>query len=228
MLTKNAKDLLRLSSEQGWVLEPDSKRILATYGIKVPRFIWAKSPEEATIFAGEIGYPVVAKVVSPQIMHKSDSGGVVPGIENEEQLGQVYNGFAQMEGFAWVLVEEMVSGIELMAGAKVDYQFGPIILFGMGGTAVEIYKDITIRMAPVTERDAISMVRSLKAHPLLEGYRGTKPINLEKLTQMLKAFLSLVMDIHQDVESIDLNPIMCTARECVVADARIVLKGRDE
>jgi acyl-CoA synthetase (NDP forming) len=224
-LSAEIKDIISASKELGWLLEPEAKRVCSLAGLNVPRFIWATGVEEALRFAQEIGYPVVAKVVSPHVLHKSDVGGVVVGIDSDEKLSEAYHQLSQLKGFAGILVEEMLPGIELIAGAKVDYQFGPVILLGMGGTGVEIYRDITMRMAPLKEKDVESMVMSLKAHQLLEGYRGSEPINLKELTRMLVAFSDLVMEIEGLIESIDLNPVLCTADRCIVADARIMLKA---
>jgi acyl-CoA synthetase (NDP forming) len=189
----------------------------------VPRFIWAKKIEEATQFAGEIGYPVIGKVVSPEVLHKADRGGVELGIPSETKLRETFSRFSQIEDFAGMLVEEVISGIELIIGAKADYQFGPVILLGIGGTYVELYKDITLRMAPLKHRDVESMIRGLKARHLLEGYRGSKPVNIDELTSMLLKFSDLVMDLEGLVESIDLNPVICSASRCTVVDARVIL-----
>ena len=224
MLKKEFKAIIMASKELGWVLEPDAKRLLSISGIDVPKFLWAKNSEEAAEFAGEIGYPVVAKLISPKALHKSDVHGVVLGINSDEELGETFGRFSSFEGFAGMLIEEMVSGVELIVGAKVDYQFGPVILLGMGGTAVEIYKDTTLRMAPLKEVDIESMLKGLKAHELLKGYRGSQPVNLKELTRTLMAFSSLVMDLEGTFESIDLNPVMCSSTRCVVADARIILE----
>jgi acetate---CoA ligase (ADP-forming) subunit beta len=113
----------------------------------------------------------------------------------------------------------------LIVGAKMDYQFGPVILFGMGGVWVEIYRDVVLRMAPLNQRDVDSMVKCLKGRPLLEGYRGSNPVNFKKLNGLLMIFSDLVMDLENDMESIDLNPVMCSAHRCVAADARIMLRG---
>jgi acyl-CoA synthetase (NDP forming) len=121
-------------------------------------------------------------------------------------------------------VEELLSGVELILGAKRDYQFGPVMLLGIGGTGVEIYKDVTLRMVPLEERDVESMVRSLQGHALIEGYRGFAPVNIEKLNHLLLTFSELIMDLEETIESIDLNPVMCTPNKCIVADARIMLK----
>jgi len=223
MLTNEMLDVLTASKKEGWVLEPDAKRFFSLAGLDVPKFKWAKKPEEALRFAEEIGFPVVAKVVSYKILHKSDVGGVVTMIDDRQTLEDTFTHFSNVIGFEGVIVEEMVEGIELIVGAKVDHQFGPVILLGIGGTAAEIYRDTTLRMAPINQGDVESMVRGLKAHRLLEGYRGSQPINLEGLTRLMILFSNLVMDIETHIESIDLNPVICSPERCVVADARIML-----
>jgi acyl-CoA synthetase (NDP forming) len=122
-----------------------------------------------------------------------------------------------------MLVENMASGVEVIVGAKRDYQFGTIILLGIGGTAVEIYRDTAIRMAPLSERDVRGMVNNLKARALLEGYRGSEAVNMAALVDMMLAFSDLAMTLGDRFESIDLNPVMCSGQDCIVADARIVL-----
>ena len=223
MLTNEMLDVLTASKKEGWVLEPDAKRFFSLAGLDVPKFKWAKKPEEALRFAEEIGFPVVTKVVSYKILHKSDVGGVVTMIDDRQTLEDTFTHFSNVIGFEGVIVEEMVEGIELIVGAKVDHQFGPVILLGIGGTAAEIYRDTILRMAPINQGDVESMVRGLKAHRLLEGYRGSQPINLEGLTRLMILFSNLVMDIETHIESIDLNPVICSPERCVVADARIML-----
>ena len=227
-MKKEIMDILSASKEAGWVLEPQAKRLLALSGIDVPSFIWATNVDEALQFAGSAGYPLAAKVVSPKALHKSDIGGVVIGIDSDDQIKETFHRFSKLEGFVGMLVEQMVSGLELIIGAKVDYQFGPVILLGIGGTGVEIYRDTALRMAPLQERDVESMVRALKAHQLLEGFRGSEPINLQELTRMLMAFSSLVMQLEEMIESIDLNPVLCSPKRCVVADARIMLNPAEK
>ena len=117
----------------------------------------------------------------------------------------------------------MISGVELIIGAKIDYQFGPVILLGIGGTGVEIYRDTSLRMAPLEERHVKTMVKELRAHQLLEGYRGSEPISMGEVIRMMIAFSDLAMELEGMIESIDLNPVMCSASRCVVADARIIL-----
>jgi acyl-CoA synthetase (NDP forming) len=223
VLSKEMVQILSGAKQAGWVLEPEAKRFLSLAGIPVPRCRWVKSPEEGARFAAEIGYPVAAKVVSLEVLHKSDQGGVVLGIDGDQGLSAAYDRFRSMSGFAGMLVEEMVQGMELIVGAKIDYQFGPVILIGVGGTGVEIYKDVALRMAPLKERDVESMVKSLKAHPLLEGYRGSESVDLGSLSRMMMLFSEMVMDAEEMIESIDLNPVKCSSTGCIVADARIML-----
>jgi hypothetical protein len=126
-----------------------------------------------------------------------------------------------------MLVEEMVLGVELIVGAKLDVQFGPVILLGIGGTGVEIYRDVVLRMAPLEGSDVGPMIRGLRGHALLEGYRGSEPVHLGELERLLVNFSALVMDLQNVMESIDLNPVMCSSVGCFVADARIILKSHE-
>ncbi len=207
----------------GWILEPDAKRFFSLAGLAVPRFALVKTPEEAIRFAREIGYPLVAKIVSPQAIHKADIGGVAVGIASDARLSEVCLRFQGLKGFRGILVEEMVGGVELILGAKIDLQFGPVILLGMGGTGVEIYRDVTMMMAPLSEKDASLIYKGLTGHPFLEGYRGAEPVALEKLTQTLLTFSNIVMELEGIFDSIDINPLLCSSQDCIVADARIIL-----
>ncbi|MGD8520874.1 MAG: acetate--CoA ligase family protein [Desulfobacterales bacterium] len=225
MLNEEIKNILGHSQKHGWVLEPDAKRLLKLAGIKVPKFSRATTIDDALDFSHQNGYPVVAKVVSPEAIHKSDVGGVALGISDDGTLTETFERFSAIKGFCGMLVEESLSGFELIVGAKVDYQFGPVVLLGIGGTGVEIYRDTVLRMAPLRPEDAASMLKGLKAHQLLEGYRGSEPVNVEQLTRLLITFSALVMEIEPYIETIDLNPVMCLADQCVVVDARIILNG---
>jgi len=215
--------IVEAARADGWVLEPDAKRLFRLAGFEVPRLTLARTPEEADRFAREIGYPVVAKVVSPRILHKSDVGGVVVGIADAGRLEEVFRRFQGMDGFVGVIVEETVSGIELILGAKIDSQFGPMVLLGMGGTGVEIYQDVALRMAPLSGKDVHAMIAGLKARRLLEGYRGAEKVDRDKLTETVLAFAAMVMELRERIASIDINPLLCSSRRCVVADARIIL-----
>jgi len=225
MLKPEIKNMIEQNRKYGWVMEPEAMQILALYNIPVPRYAWAKSPDEALQAADRIGYPLVAKIVSPEVIHKSDVGGVIVGIRDDRALQAAYQKLEKIDGFSGVMLAEMVPGLELILGAKIDYQFGPVILLGMGGTGVEIYQDAVLRMAPLQEQDVLSMLKSLKAHKLLEGYRGSLPVDVVQMTRLMLAFSQLVMDLADDFESIDINPLKCLGPKCLAADARIMLKG---
>jgi succinyl-CoA synthetase beta subunit len=227
VLTKEMEHILATWKDAGWVPEPDAKRMFSLAGFDVPRFAWAKNTDDACTFASEIGYPVVAKVVSPLIVHKSDAGGVAVGVENDERLCEVFERFSAMDGFDGIVVDETVPGIELIVGAAIDSQFGPVVMVGIGGVGVELYRDTAIRMAPLEPRDVESMVDSLTAHRLIEGFRGSEPINIDIFTSLVVHFSEFVMALEEHVESIDLNPVMCSSKRCVIADARVILRGGD-
>ena len=228
MLTDRMKEILESAEEAGWVMEPGAKTIFREAGLPVTRFVWAKTLEEALTFTKEVGYPVVAKIVSPKVVHKSDVGGVVTGIRSDEEMRVAFERLRTIDGFEGILVDEAVSGVELIMGAKNDAQFGPVVLLGMGGTGVEVYNDVAIRMAPLEERDVRDMLHCLKGAKLLKGYRGQPAIDLDGLTETLITFSRLIMDLASFFESIDINPLMCMPERCVIADARIILKTRGE
>ena len=225
MLNREIIEIFDRSASAGWVLEPDAKKIFKLAGFDVSEFAMARTAPEATLFAGAIGYPVAAKVVSADIMHKSDVGGVALGLRGPEDLEKAYKRFSAMPGFAGVVVEKMLSGIELIIGAKNDAQFGPVVLLGMGGVGVDIYRDTAIRMAPLKREDVELMVSSLAARKVIEGHRGSEPVDMERLISTLINFSQFVMELESRIDSIDLNPVMCSGENCWIADARIILKS---
>ena len=223
MLNKEFKRIIENYKKQGWILEPDAKAMMALSGLDVPLSVVTDSVTEAKQFLNDIGTPVVAKAVSKKILHKTEQKAVVTNIGSEEHLTGEMERLLTLEGCNTVLIEQMVDGIEVIAGAKNDYQFGPVIVFGVGGTSVEIYNDTAIRMAPLKPEDVVSMVDSLQAKQIIKGYRGKDGVNIEILTHFLVTFSHLVMDLGEQIASIDLNPVMCTKKQCVIADARIIL-----
>jgi succinyl-CoA synthetase beta subunit len=224
MLSETAARILEDSRKYGWVLEPEAKRLFSDAGFDLPDFQWVRTEDEAIAAGESIGWPVVAKIVSPDVVHKSDSGGVAVGIDGPEAMREVFGSFQDIEGFDGVLVEEMLTGIELIIGGKVDGQFGPVVLAGMGGVGVEIYKDTAIRMAPVEEDSVGSMLDDIEASSILYGHRGSAGVDMDKLKKLIADFSNLIVEMADLVESIDLNPVMCTDEKCVIADARIILK----
>jgi acetate---CoA ligase (ADP-forming) subunit beta len=226
MLSQQDKGILENSKKRGWVLEPDAKQIMANQGFDVPKFVLTDSIEIAVNFLKQAPGPVVAKAVSEKILHKTEFDAVVTGISDERVLEQEMTRLKTLQGCQQILVEEMVQGLEIIVGAKNDFQFGPVIVLGLGGTSVEIYNDTAIRMAPVTPGDVTSMVNSLVAKKLFKGYRKKPGVNMARLTDLVVGFSSLTMDLEESFQSIDLNPVICTKDRCVIADARIMLLER--
>jgi acetyl-CoA synthetase (ADP-forming) len=191
----------------------------------------AKSESEAVKSAEEIGYPVVLKIVSPDIIHKSDIGGVIIGLNTAKDVRSAYKQImsnakkhapdAQIIG---VLVQEMApSSTEVIVGAIKDPQFGPAMMFGLGGIFVEVLKDVTFRVAPITEEEAREMITEVKAYPLLKGYRNLPPADTNAIVKILLNASKLVME-YQQIKELDLNPIMVYEKGAKTVDARIILE----
>lgn len=224
MLIKKIRTIIDAHKDMGWVMEPGAKAIMKSQGLDIPDFVLTDSFEKAEKFLKKINSPVVAKAVSRKILHKTEHQAVVTGIRSGDHLKKEMERLLKLDGCESVLVEEMVEGLEVIVGAKNDFQFGPVVVFGIGGTSVEIYNDTAIRMAPLRPEDVFSMTTSLKAKALLYGYRGKGGVNMEVLTCTLVKFSHLIMALENDMESLDLNPVICTKDRCIIADARLILK----
>jgi acetate---CoA ligase (ADP-forming) subunit beta len=226
MLKKEYQSIIDNSKSLGWVLEPDAKTLMKSQGFDIPDNILTTSFEKAHQFMKSAGCPVVVKAVSRKILHKTEYNAVATNISSEDHLKKEMARLQKLDGYENILVEKMVQGIEIIIGAKNDFQFGPVVVFGIGGTSVEIYNDTAIRMAPLAENDVLSMVHSLKAKSIIFGHRGQSGVNINALTRLIVDFSKLVMDIEKDMESIDLNPVICTKDHCIIADARIILQKK--
>ncbi len=208
------KDLIR--DFPGLIPERVAKEILALYGIPVTREKLAKSPEEAVQAARSIGYPVVLKVESPQVVHKTEAGGVklgldfdpavMEGFENITRSVEQYDPHAQIRG---ILVQEMVrGGVEVFAGVSRDPAFGPVLAFGLGGIFVEILKDISLRLPPITPEEALAMITSLRGFPLLSGARGRVKADVRKAVEILTQLSTLSLELADLITEIDINPLV--------------------
>ncbi len=228
-----AADIIKNALNEGrtFLLENESKTIIAEYGIPTTVFEVASSPEEAVSKAEKIGYPVVLKILSPDIIHKSDAGGVITNLKNADEVKEAYNKIienakkykpdAKING---VFIQEFAPlGIEIIIGMVKDPQFGPAIMFGLGGIFVEVLKDVSFRVAPLTDKDADDMIHEIKGYPLLTGIRGQKPADIEALKKTLVGISKLVMDFPQ-IKELDLNPVFAYPDGVKCIDARIILE----
>ncbi len=202
----------------------DDFRLLEKNRFKLLPYKLVKSEEEAVRAAKKIGYPVALKIVSPQISHKTDVGGVKLKIGNETVLRQMYREvLASGKGkkIDGVLVQKMArKGVELIIGGKRDSVFGHMVVLGLGGIYVEIFRDVTARICPVAKEDVAEMVLELKSHPLITGTRGEKPINTKALEELVIATCRLIE--KEGLEELDLNPVIFDSKGCDIVDARMV------
>ncbi len=216
---------------QNLLTEVESKELLSKAGIPVVEAKLARSKREATAISREMGFPVVLKISSPDVVHKSDSGGVRLGLANATQVGKAYSEIissvrkaypeAQIEG---VSVQPMApTGVEVIVGMSKDPQFGPVLMFGLGGILVEVLKDVSFRIVPVTERDAREMIKEIKGYPVLQGYRGQKPVNIPALENLIVK-VSQFVEKNPQIKELDLNPVFAYPDEVVAVDARIILE----
>ena len=213
------------------ITEEQAKQILAEYGVKVPDYALVNSADEAVTQATRIGFPLVMKIVSPQILHKTDVGGVKVGVSSEKEAREVFNDmYDRLSGkhnVKGVLLEKMVPpGVELIVGLQYDNQFGPVIMVGLGGIFTEVFKDVSFRMVPITKEDAKSMLGDLQGKKILQGFRGSEPVDLDMLTDALVKIGKLGTEMAAYYESVDFNPVVVYPSDYKVVDAKILL--RDE
>lgn len=214
-----------------YLLEPEAKALCQEYGIPVTKFKVATSVEEAVKFAEGIGYPVVLKIVSPEVIHKFDVGGVVLNLKNASEVKDAYDRIIKSvkehkpeAKIVGILVQEMApASTEVIVGATKDPQFGPALMFGLGGIFVEVLKDVTFRIAPITESDAREMITEVKAYPILKGFRGQPPADIDAIANILLSTSKLVME-HPEIKELDLNPIIVYEKGAKTVDARVILE----
>ncbi|MEM4142025.1 MAG: acetate--CoA ligase family protein, partial [Thermoplasmata archaeon] len=218
---------------RNYVTEVEAKEILAAYKIPVAKTLLAKNKEEAIQLSKNLKYPLVAKIVSPQIIHKSDVGGVVLNIKNEIELEQAYDKImnnvkknvsnAEILGIA--LQEMAPQGVESIIGSTKDIQFGPTVMFGLGGIFVEIMKDVSFRIAPFSKSTAIDMINELNGKSILYGVRGEKPKDIESLSDAISRISQLVTEFPE-IKELDANPTLVYENGICVVDARIILEKK--
>ena len=214
------------------LLEEEGQEVLRAYGFPLPKSTLAKTENDAVKIAKKIGYPVVMKIASPQIIHKSDAGGVKVNLTNDNEVksafeeivsnAKKYNKKAEIKG---VLIVEMIKGgKEMIIGSKLEPGMGPVIMLGMGGIYVEVLKDVTFKLAPVTDKEADDMISSIKMKKILEGVRGEKPSDKAKLSECIQKLSQLVTDF-KEIKELDMNPVLVMeqGKGCKILDVRIGL-----
>jgi 3-hydroxypropionyl-CoA synthetase (ADP-forming) len=215
------------------ITEEDAKSILSIYGIRVPDYSIVTTDSEAMTKAKEIGFPLVAKIVSDQILHKTDVQGVKIGLQNENEVREtfldMYNRLSKEYKIKGVLLEKMVpKGIELIVGLQNDPQFGPVIMLGLGGIYTELFKDVSFRVLPISKEDALDMINDLKAKEILKGFRGAQEINLDMLCDAIIKIGDLGFDMAEYINSVDFNPIIVYPDSYYVVDAKIILASNTD
>ena len=227
------EELLAKAHQSGrrTLTETESKQVLALAGIRVSREKVVQSPTDAAAAARELGVPVVLKIVSPDIAHKSDVGGVRLGLASpeaveratEEMLSSIRTRCpqARIEG---ILIAEMLAGQEVILGTATDATFGPVIMFGLGGVFVETLQDVAFRMIPLDRQDAFAMLSEIKGAALLNGFRGSPPVNKDSIVAAILGLSGLAGRFRNRIQEIDINPLLATPGGAVAVDALIKLK----
>ncbi len=232
IFTEKAKKVIQQSKDEGnkMLSEDDALEVLKCYGLPTLESKLIRTETEAVEICNKVGYPVAMKIVSPDITHKTDVGGIVLNIENPEMAEDAYSSIirnvkkhapdAKIKG---VLVSPMLEdGEEVILGMKRDASFGPVLMFGMGGVFVEVYKDVAFRVAPITDIEAMEMIRSIRGHQLLEAFRGRKAKDVASIKDALLRLSQLVIDCEEIVE-LDINPLIALNKGCFVADVKIMI-----
>ena len=220
----------------GALTEIEAKQVFSSYGLPVTATFLAHDEEEAVKLAKQIGYPVVMKIVSPEILHKSDAGGVKVNIKDESSVREAYkailenaksyNANAHIHGIA---VQEMAPwGTEVILGSVNDPTFGPTMMFGLGGIFVEVLKDVTFRVAPVPSSQALRMLDEIRGAPVLAGVRGENPHDKQALADVLCLYSTMILDLGDEISESDANPVLVyeVGKGVKVVDARIILKKK--
>ena len=229
----NMSELIKnkLESNQTVLTEFESKTLLKEIGIPIPQQELATSKEETVSIAKRIGFPVVLKLMAEDIVHKSDSGAVKLNIKNEEETTKAYDELMKIpsQSEKSISVQKMADEpiTELIIGMTTDAQFGPALMFGIGGILVELLEDVSFRIAPITEYDAREQIHEIKGFPILDGYRGKPKADIDAIVNVLLKISDLVTE-HEEINEMDLNPVFIYEKGLICVDARIILKKSEK
>lgn len=222
------KETILQESNLRFVIEPHGIGYLEDYGISYPDHGLARNADQAVTIADRLGYPVVLKIVSPNVPHKSDAGGVLTGVLNSEEVRQGYERIlvsvaantpgAAIEGM--LICRQAAEGLEVIVGGFDDEVFGPVVMFGLGGIYTEVFKDVSFGIAPLEEPDAKEMLRQVKGYSLLQGVRGQEAKDINRLSELLIKMSQLMID-RKNIKQLDLNPVRVYENGLIVLDVRI-------
>ncbi len=230
---KDAEKIIKnvLASGRGTILPDEALGVIESSGISTPDYVMAKTAKEAIEASRTIGFPVVLKIVSPDVLHKSDVGGVVVDVESEEVVEKHYDEI--MDNLAKNISDACIMGIlvqkqvrqatEVIIGGIRDEQFGPAVMFGLGGVFVELFKDVAFRIAPVTETEALEMMKEIKGYPILSGYRGMKELDISQITKTIVTISELISNVDE-IKEVELNPLFVYEKDTIAVDAKIILE----
>jgi acyl-CoA synthetase (NDP forming) len=220
----------KIESNQMVLTEFESKELLEEIGIVVPHQSLTSSKEETLSAAEKIGFPVVLKLMAEDVIHKSDTGAVKLNLKTKEEVEEAYDDLMKIPAQAEkkISVQNMADEpiTELIIGMTTDPQFGPALMFGIGGILVELLEDVSFRIAPITEYDANEMIKEIKGFPILDGYRGKPKADLDAIVKTLLKISDLVVK-HEEINEMDLNPVFIYEKGLICVDARIILKNKD-
>lgn len=200
----------------------ETKKIFLKYKLPILSAELFESEKEALISAKKIGFPVVLKIWSSNILHRTDIGGVKVGINNEKDFKQAFFNLQKIKNVEGIIVQKMGEGKQLFLGMKRDEQFGPVIAFGLGGIFVEVLKDVSFRVCPVSRSEAQKMIKEIKGFPILKGQRGQDGINIEALINLILKISKLSLEENQ-IKEIDFNPVIADAKKILLADFKIII-----
>jgi len=206
-----------------------TEELLKKYQIPLVESLLIENAEQAVVFAGKVGYPVVLKLISSDVLHKVDKGLVKLNLQNEQQLGAAWKelrsflpGRSEAPSSSFqVVIQKQAAGVELFMGIKRDKSFGPVISFGLGGIFVEVLNDIVLGLCPLDKNQAREMIKKIKGYKILQGYRGQPKIDIEKLADVLAGVSRLAME-NESIKEIDFNPLFADGNNIIVADAKII------
>lgn len=204
-----------------------AQKLLEKYKIPVIETKVVNNLQEVLNFLKKHGVPVVLKIESTKILHKTDIGGVITDISNKKELIQNWKKIKKLaqKYKAKILIQKQITGYEVIIGAKQDPVFGPVIMFGLGGIFVEVFKDVSFRLAPITKKETQEMIKEIKGYKILKGYRGKKAINLKQIENILFNLSKLITKNHQ-IQEVDLNPVIVNEKQAQVVDVKIIVSNK--